>query len=143
MTNLESATEIDTESLRRQAAMLLNQAAELARQAREIQRRLGESSAVHVGPDSTLESAGVTGNTAFPLHELSQRELQVFEMMGEGLEMREIATCLHISTKTIETYRARLGKKLNQKSRLRLIRAAVEWNLTQRHSGLRDLSDRS
>jgi DNA-binding NarL/FixJ family response regulator len=64
--------------------------------------------------------------TALP-EQLGDRELQVFELMGRGLGTREIATHLGRSIKTIETYRARIKRKLQLTSATALVREAVRW----------------
>ena len=58
---------------------------------------------------------------------LSDRELEVLELIGRGLGTREIATNLHLSVKTIETYRANLKAKLSLDSAPQLVRFAVQW----------------
>lgn len=50
-----------------------------------------------------------------PLDELADRELQVFQLGGEGVKTAEIAQRLHLSIKTIEDYRERIRHKLDQK----------------------------
>lgn len=62
-----------------------------------------------------------------PLARLTDRERQVFALMGRGLETRAIATHLNLSVKTIETYHARIKEKLGLKTAHELIRAAVSW----------------
>jgi len=62
-----------------------------------------------------------------PIEQLSDRELEVFELIGNGLSTHEIADQLHLSIKTIETYRAHLKDKLNLKNASQLIQAAVSW----------------
>jgi len=62
-----------------------------------------------------------------PLDALSDRELQVLELMGRGLGTREIAELLHISIKTVESYRARLKEKMNLRSGIELMRFAIRW----------------
>lgn len=62
-----------------------------------------------------------------PLARLTDRERQVFALMGRGLETRAIATQLDLSVKTIETYHARIKEKLGLKTAHELIRAAVSW----------------
>ena len=57
---------------------------------------------------------------------LSERELQVFHLLGSGARMQEIAAQLEVSVKTIETYRAHLIHKLNLKSGLELLQYAVQ-----------------
>ncbi len=58
---------------------------------------------------------------------LSDRELEVLELIGRGLGTRDIATNLHLSVKTIETYRANLKAKLSLDSAPQLVRFAVQW----------------
>jgi DNA-binding NarL/FixJ family response regulator len=61
---------------------------------------------------------------------LSDRELQVFLMIGEGLGTQEIADQLNLSVKTIETYRAHLKEKLNLKDARELVQYAIRWVVT-------------
>jgi len=63
---------------------------------------------------------------------LSDRELEVFQYLGEGLDMTRIGERMQLSIKTVETYRARIKQKLNMTSRTELIRRAVEWVLQNR-----------
>lgn len=62
-----------------------------------------------------------------PLEILSDRELEVFELSGRGLATREIAERLHLSVKTVESYRARIKDKLNLKTAAELMQHAVQW----------------
>ena len=62
-----------------------------------------------------------------PLERLSDRELEVFRLIGKGLGTREIAETLHLSIKTIETYRAHIKEKLNLSTATELVRVAVQW----------------
>jgi DNA-binding NarL/FixJ family response regulator len=62
-----------------------------------------------------------------PLEVLSDRELEVFELTGKGHSTREIAERLHLSVKTIESYRARIKDKLNLDSGNELMKHAVQW----------------
>jgi DNA-binding NarL/FixJ family response regulator len=62
-----------------------------------------------------------------PLEVLSTRELDVFEMTGEGLGTREIAERLNLSVKTVESYRRRVRAKLKLPSNPRLMQEAVRW----------------
>jgi DNA-binding NarL/FixJ family response regulator len=62
---------------------------------------------------------------ASPLQTLSDRELQVLKRLAEGKASREIAEELHLSVKTIETYRARLSTKLELKTTADLVRFAL------------------
>ncbi len=61
------------------------------------------------------------------LEVLSDRELGVFEMTGSGLPTREIAERMHLSVKTVESYRARIKTKLNLESGTELMQHAVRW----------------
>jgi DNA-binding NarL/FixJ family response regulator len=65
---------------------------------------------------------------------LADRELQVFEMIGQGLGTREIAAELHLSPKTVETYRARIREKLQIGPGSALTRQAMQW-LAERKEG--------
>jgi len=70
------------------------------------------------------------GNQTFndsPLDVLSDRELEVFEMTGKGIGTRLIAEKLHLSMKTIESYRARVKTKLNLANASELMQHAVQW----------------
>ncbi len=62
-----------------------------------------------------------------PLEVLSDRELEVFEMTGRGLPTKEIAGRLHLSVKTVESYRARIKAKLSLESGTELMQHAVAW----------------
>lgn len=62
-----------------------------------------------------------------PVDRLSNRELEAFELMGEGLSTESIASKMHVSRKTIETYRARMKEKLGVKSLPELMQRAVQW----------------
>jgi two-component system response regulator NreC len=60
---------------------------------------------------------------------LSDRELQVLKLVAEGFSSREIAEQIFISTKTVETYRARFAEKLGLKSRAQIVRYALNLGL--------------
>jgi len=62
-----------------------------------------------------------------PLELLSDRELEVFELTGKGESTREIAEKLHVSVKTVESYRARIKEKMDLNSANDLLRRAVQW----------------
>lgn len=65
--------------------------------------------------------------TASPLGALSDRELQVFGFIGNGRRTREIAEILHLSPKTIETYREHIKQKLGLDTASQLMRRAVRF----------------
>jgi DNA-binding NarL/FixJ family response regulator len=60
--------------------------------------------------------------------QLTDRELQVFELTGNGLSTRDIAEQLGIDVKTVETYRVRIKEKLDLKSSSELLQLAIRWN---------------
>jgi DNA-binding NarL/FixJ family response regulator len=62
-----------------------------------------------------------------PLHQLSQRELEVFRLLGEGKGAREIAQQLNLSVATINSFRARIKEKLNLKTSTELLLRAANW----------------
>lgn len=60
---------------------------------------------------------------------LSDREFEVFQLIGEGLKTRSIAEQLNLSIKTVETYKSHIKIKLQLKDSVELIQRAVEWSL--------------
>jgi DNA-binding NarL/FixJ family response regulator len=72
---------------------------------------------------------GEPGIQRSPLENLSDREMEVFQHIGRGLETQQIAEKLHVSPKTVETYRARIKEKLNLTSATELVRRALQWEL--------------
>ena len=64
---------------------------------------------------------------ATPAELLSDRELQVFDLTGQGINTGEIATRLHLAVKTIETYRSRIREKLRLKNASELLQSAISW----------------
>jgi DNA-binding NarL/FixJ family response regulator len=58
---------------------------------------------------------------------LSDRELEAFQLLGEGMTTELIAERMHVSPKTIETYRARIKEKLGISNRTELIQRAAQW----------------
>jgi len=67
-----------------------------------------------------------------PLDRLTDREIQVFEMIGRGLTSRQIAQQLNLSQKTVETHREHVKDKLDLKNSVELTTHAVQWVL-ERH----------
>ncbi len=65
-----------------------------------------------------------------PIDRLTDRELQVFKMIGRGFSTREIAERLFLSIKTIGTYRERIKDKLHLKHANELVRCAVHFEKT-------------
>jgi DNA-binding NarL/FixJ family response regulator len=64
-----------------------------------------------------------------PLDALADRELEVFRLIGQGVKTVEIAERLHLSVKTVETYRDRIRQKLDLDSGTKLARYATQWVL--------------
>ncbi|MGE3536827.1 MAG: response regulator [Candidatus Tectimicrobiota bacterium] len=62
-----------------------------------------------------------------PLERLSNRELEVFRLIGEGQSTRHIAAALHVSIKTVESHRAHIKEKLQLHDTVDLVRHAVQW----------------
>jgi DNA-binding NarL/FixJ family response regulator len=63
-----------------------------------------------------------------PIDVLSDRELEVFRLIGEGLSTREIAGRLNLSIKTIGTYREKIKEKQGLKNYTQLVKMAVYWS---------------
>ena len=63
---------------------------------------------------------------------LSDRELEVFCLIGEGRGTREIAEELHLSIKTVETYQAHIKEKLSLRSGRELIQHAIQWKISEK-----------
>jgi DNA-binding NarL/FixJ family response regulator len=75
----------------------------------------------------------VAGNEATvptPADALSNRELEIFRLLGSGSSTRRVAEQLHISVRTVETHRENIKQKLNIRDASELMRHAVEWVLT-------------
>lgn len=65
-----------------------------------------------------------------PIRALSDREFEVFTLIGQGKRTLEIADILHLSAKTVETHRAHIMKKLNLKGWYEVARYAFQWSNT-------------
>ena len=72
-------------------------------------------------------SRPTTGPRDLGVSRLSGRELEILEMIGSGLKTGEIAAQLGLSTKTIETHRARMKEKLGLNSSAKLAMFAINW----------------
>jgi len=69
-----------------------------------------------------------------PLKALTDREMEVFHLIGEGLGISEIGLRLHLSVKTIGTYRERIKEKLNLRNSTELLRHAFNWVENEREA---------
>lgn len=98
---------------------------------REAIHRVAEGG-VYVGPVGTAALARAAGPTGVSRdHEkLSDREIQVLRLLGRGLRVVDIAETLHLSPKTVSTYRGRIMEKMGLSSTAQLIRYAVEHGLS-------------
>jgi len=67
------------------------------------------------------------GEERSPVEILSDRELEVFEMIGRGIDTKGVAEELHLSLKTVQAYCARIKEKMDLGSAQELLRAAVLW----------------
>lgn len=95
-----------------------------------IRRVLAGTTYVSQGMAAKMVSKIVAGpgeKAASPVDRLSDRELEVFRLIGEGYGTREMAEKLYLSVKTIETYRAHIKDKLNLQDANQLLRAAIRW----------------
>jgi DNA-binding NarL/FixJ family response regulator len=66
------------------------------------------------------------------ISDLSDRELEVFRLIGEGQGTRQIAEALHLSVKTVESYQAHIKEKLSLRSARELVQHAVQWNVREK-----------
>jgi len=65
------------------------------------------------------------------VEQLSDRELEVFQLLGRGLNTRQIAEHLHVGFKTVQAYSARIKEKLNLANATELLSEAIRWSDSQ------------
>lgn len=101
--------------------------------AREITTALQQIAAgdIYLGHTATRRilrklAAGTPG-TADPVEVLTNRELEVFQLLGSGKRTSEIAQDLAISPKTVESHQAKLKRKLGVSNATELLRVAMDW----------------
>jgi len=92
------------------------------------------SNKVYVSPKMTERllskvSSQIKSTDFSPMALLSDRELEVFELIGNGKKTSQIAKMLNLSVKTIDTYRSNIKQKLQLDSGAELTRSAVLWSL--------------
>ena len=75
-----------------------------------------------------------SGGTPSSIADLTDRELEVFRLIGEGHSTRQIAEELHISVKTVESYQAHIKEKLSLRSARELVQHAIQWNVREKSS---------
>jgi DNA-binding NarL/FixJ family response regulator len=87
---------------------------------------------VYLGPEvggrilQRLARIGTKGPQT-PVEALTDRELEVFRMIGQGLGTRRIAEDLHLGIKTVETYKARIREKLGLSDSTQVLQQAIRW----------------
>ncbi len=72
-----------------------------------------------------------TDDAKTSIENLSDREFEIFHLIGEGHKASQIAKKLHLSIKTVETYRGRLKEKLNLGSASELLQYAIKWTKSE------------
>jgi len=95
-----------------------------------IHKVLAGDLSISEGIAARMAAKFVTGKalmTGSPVEQLSDRELEVFELLGQGRGTRQIAEVLRVSVKTVQAYCARIKEKLNLASATELVREAVRW----------------
>jgi len=86
-----------------------------------VSEELGERlifQAIHGSDDQRSQS---------PIEQLSDRELEVFRLLGRGFATRHIAQELNLSIKTVETHRAHIKEKLGCEDSKQMVRFAIDW----------------
>ena len=83
---------------------------------------------------------GTYDRKRYTVEDLSERELQVFQLVGQGQRTSDIAGRLGLSVKTIETYRQRIKDKLHLKNGADLARCAAQWALENPSSAVPNIS---
>jgi DNA-binding NarL/FixJ family response regulator len=82
---------------------------------------------------SFLQACGKRGENAvaYPFERLSDRELEVFRLVGQGVGTRQIASQLNLSVNTVESHRASIKKRLGLKDAAELLQHAIKWAETE------------
>jgi DNA-binding NarL/FixJ family response regulator len=75
---------------------------------------------------------GATSSEHSSISDLTDRELEVFRLIGEGQGTRQIAETLHLSVKTVESYQAHIKEKLSLRSARELVQHAVQWTVLEK-----------
>ena len=74
-----------------------------------------------------LESVAIGRKGENGVSQLTDRELEVFELIGHGRSTREISSSLHLGMSTVDTYRARIKTKLHLENSSQLAHEAIRW----------------
>lgn len=75
----------------------------------------------------TKVATGAPGRGTSPVDRLSDRELEIFRLLGQGLGTKEIAGRLHRSVKTIDAHRENIKRKLQLSNATDLLQYAIQW----------------
>lgn len=91
---------------------------------------------VYVSPKMSARIlGGLSGRkpraSSSPIEKLTDREFEVFQLIGQGKSTRDIAKQLHLSSKTVDVHRGHIKEKLELKDTTALVRHAVRWVETQ------------
>jgi DNA-binding NarL/FixJ family response regulator len=81
-----------------------------------------------------LVGGGATSRKS-PIDDLTDRELEVFRLIGEGLGTRQISDQLHLSVKTVETYQSHIKEKMGLRNARELVQFAIQWVISESGSG--------
>ncbi|MDR3403711.1 MAG: response regulator transcription factor [Chthoniobacter sp.] len=101
------------------------------RKAREGQFHVSEK----VGGSIFQKFVGTKRPVESAIGRLSDRELEVFELLGHGHGSKEIARQLRLSVKTVDTHRGRIKEKLSLRGSTEMIQRAVQWVERENHGG--------
>ena len=74
-----------------------------------------------------MKKSGKGKVVSSPIEQLTDRELEVFRLIGEGCSTRQIAGQLHLSVRTVEAYREYIKSKLSLKNATELVQHAFHW----------------
>lgn len=94
---------------------------------------------IYVSPRMSTQILGSMSSrrprgSSSPIEKLTDREFEVFQLIGQGKSTRDIALQLHLSPKTVDVHRSHIKEKLDLKDVTALVRHAVRWVETQHHN---------
>jgi DNA-binding NarL/FixJ family response regulator len=78
---------------------------------------------------------GRASQPTLPVEELTDRELEIFSLIGQGFGTRPVSEILHLSIKTVESHRAHIKQKLNLQNATDLVHHAIQWVESERVFG--------
>jgi DNA-binding NarL/FixJ family response regulator len=74
---------------------------------------------------------GAPSSQQSPVDDLTDRELEVFRLIGDGHSTRQISDELHLSVKTVETYQAHIKEKMGLRNARELVQYAIQWAISE------------